>query len=265
MLKIPKISCLTVTKNRFDLLINSISCYRNQSYSNKQLVIVSQSDPYTNSLIEDYTKDQSDIIFVTASESKSLGALRNLSIELATGELLCQWDDDDISHPHRLATQYSTLDNNTVACLYTQHLKYFTETNELYWIDWSQEKSLSSRYLPGTVMFRKKIYSKFRGVFYPEYGRQSNKEEDMCALNKLIQSGAIADVNQGYQYIYVYHGKNVYDIKHHQLVLDKVVMNAIDLQKKSRLINETLKAGNFSTVNVRSLEERAFVYARETN
>ena len=42
-------------------------------------------------------------------------------------------------------------------------------------------------------------------------------------------------------------------------------MNAVDLQRNSHLINETLKAGNFQTVNVRSLEERAFVYARETN
>ena len=265
MLKLPKISCLTVTKNRFDLLIKSISCYRNQSYSNKELIIVSQSDQSTNDRIRAYLKDQPDVLFVTVSESKSLGLLRNLSVELATGELLCQWDDDDISHPHRLATQYSMLDTYSVACLYTQHLKYFANTNELYWIDWSQESLPLHRFLPGTVMFRKKIYSKFHGMFYPEHGRQSSKEEDMCVLNKLMKSGDVVDVNKGYQYIYVYHGQNVYDIRHHQLVFDKVVMNAVDLQRNSHLINETLKAGNFQTVNVRSLEERAFVYARETN
>ena len=39
----------------------------------------------------------------------SLGELRNRSVELAQGHLVCQWDDDDRSHPMRLSVQVAAL------------------------------------------------------------------------------------------------------------------------------------------------------------
>jgi hypothetical protein len=35
----------------------------------------------------------------------TLGTLRGLSLDVATGEIVCQWDDDDCHHPDRILHQ----------------------------------------------------------------------------------------------------------------------------------------------------------------
>ena len=261
----PKISCLTVTEGRFDLLKKSIQCYLKQTYKNKELVIASQGTDDVNDKIESYIKEllRKDIKFFRARRELSLGAMRNLSIELAVGSVLCQWDDDDLYDPFRLATQYHLLQQpNISASIYQQHLKFFLPTREIYWVDWSIEYPENRRYLCGTAMFRKSVHDHYDNFLYPEVGPQSNKEEDWNVLDRLIEIGKIAPVIDGNQYIYVYHGNNVYDINHHKLVLDKKVMNQSELLKNKKIITDTLKSVGVENVMIRDNEGIAFKHDR---
>lgn len=253
MFDVPKISCLTVTNNRPEMLRRAIDCYDRQTYPNKELVILSQSD----SEVKQIAESRQDILFVRSIGEKSLGALRNLTIELATGPILCQWDDDDVYHPYRLATQFKALNaHQAVASAYTQFLKYFQGENKAYWADWSQEMQMSHRYLPGTIMFRRNAASRFGGFFYPESGDQSKKEEDLNVLEKLIRVGWVAPVMEGHQYMYVHHGENVYDDRHHRLALTKIVLDVDVLRDKATLIEQTTAA--LGSIKVCSLTEEAF-------
>jgi hypothetical protein len=65
---------------------------------------------------------------------------------------------------------------------------------------------------------------------------------------------------QGHQYIYRYHGKNVYNLAHHELVLDKVVMKPSDLLANRRLLEDTFKSVGLHEAIVRDRESVAFHY-----
>lgn len=266
--QLPLITCVCVTKNRPNLLQRSIECYLRQTYPNKKLVVVSQGDEKNNNFTLKYLKEinRPDILFVEAPSMLTLGAMRNVSIELATGEIICQWDDDDVYHPERLITQYKALisDSRNVASLYSDFLKYFSNSQELYWCDWSKESEYSHRFLCGSIMFYKSLFHMWEN-FYPERGSQSGREEDLHVLEKLISKGSIAPVAAGYQYIYVYHGINTYDLDHHKLTLDirwgKKVYNKQQLIENKNSINESLFYLDLSNqIYVKSLDELAFIY-----
>lgn len=264
MFKLPKISCLTVTNGRFEWLKRTIRCYVNQTYSNKELVILSQGNKEINRLISDYIRiiGRDDILFFECSPTMSLGAMRNLSIEISSGEILCQWDDDDYSHPRRMVNQYHhLLKGNVSASVYTQHLKYYYQTGDIYWIDWSIEKNLFEKFLPGTIMFRKNIFHKMKNLAYPEIGLKSIKEEDLCFLQNILKTDIINPVEAGNQYIYTYHGLNTYKLEHHNFVLAKKVLEKEELLKRKDLLIETLRLVQIDRpVKIRSLKEVAFEY-----
>ena len=263
MFKVPKISCLMVTEGRVELLKKSVYCYTQQTYPNKELIIASQGDSEQNNQIGAFVESlqRKDIQFIEAPSSLSLGAMRNLSIELSTGSIVCQWDDDDLFHPFRLVDQYHALLNGGIASLYSQHLKYFVESQRLYWVDWSIEHPDWRRYLCGTIMFRKQHFHMLNNMFYPEVGSQSDREEDMNVLIRLSKLGKLVGVNKGYQYIYVFHGKNVYDQAHHELVLKKRVLDAETLLSHKELLLKTFDLVKLdSSFKVCSLEEEVFEY-----
>jgi len=69
----------------------------------------------------------------------------------------------------------------------------------------------------------------------------------------------------GHQYIYVYHGSNTYDLKHHNYTLDtssgKKVYSSEELIANKKLLTETFELTNIDTnLFVSSLDECAFIY-----
>ena len=263
MFAIPKISCLMVTTGRTEMIRRSTECFLKQTYPHKELIVLSQGNNIVNDKIANYFEslNRKNIQFIRAPECLSLGAMRNLSIELSTGTVLAQWDDDDFHHPLRLTTQYSALNQQgVVASLYMEHLKFFETTGEIYWIDWSLEIGEDRRYLPGTAMFPKSVFYRFDNLLYPESGRQSSREEDWNVLQKFCSLGKIAPVRAGYQYIYTFHGNNTYWLEHHKYVLKKRVYDEKNLLGHKKLIINSLELCNTGPANVCSLNGPVFAY-----
>ena len=263
-----KISCLTVTTGRLELLEKSVHCYVQQTYDNKELVVLSQGTEEMNQKISDYLRslNRSDIIFQEAPPSLSLGAMRNASVELATGSIMCQWDDDDLYHPDRIMTQYKHLmsDRRNVGCAYSSFLKFFAKTKKLYWCDWSGEGTELTRLLCGAVMFHKRIFHEFGSLIYPQEGDQCHVEEDLNVLQKLFMTGRVAPVNKANHYFYVYHGENTYDLEHHELTLltnsGKVVLDEESLLAHRDILEDTFSVVGIEECAVCSKEEIAFTY-----
>src|SRR4029077_16807917 len=103
----PKISCLMITRGDLYPARFAIACYQRQNYRNRELVIVCEQ---RNSALANWVATQDEpSIRLFETDPAPIGALRNLSIAMAEGDLLCQWDDDDLCHPTRLFVQYSHL------------------------------------------------------------------------------------------------------------------------------------------------------------
>jgi glycosyltransferase involved in cell wall biosynthesis len=213
-----KISCLTVTLDRLDLLKKSIQCFCDQTYLSKELVIVSDGKKEFKNAVRDHVHalERKDIklVFLEASHY-TLGMLRNISMEAAEGDIICQWDDDDMYHPERLACQVECmLRKQAQACFLTDQLCYFSVSNKLYWVDWCSGGQRNS-IIPGTMMMFKK-----KQIRYPESGAFAKAGEDTIFFNKINISMKIARLsNCGYLYVYTYHGKNTYQQQHHMRLI----------------------------------------------
>lgn len=264
--EIPKVSCLTVTTGRLEHIKRAVHCYLIQTYPNREMVLLSQGED--NEPIAEFIRslNRDDIIFQTAPSSLTLGAMRNASVELATGSVMCQWDDDDLYHPDRIRTQYRALhsDNRNTASAYSAFLKYFKNTGEVYWCDWSGEGTELSQLLCGAVMFYKRVFHEYGSLIYPQEGAQCHVEEDLNVLEKLFLAGNVAPVREGHHYVYAYHGENTYDLEHHKLTLltnsGKVIMDKENLLKRRDLLNETFGLIQMDSCTIRSLDDEAFTY-----
>ncbi len=214
---LPKISCLLVTKDRLVCVKQAIDCYVAQDYPNRELVIVSEGDPFYRDAIARYIKglDREDIRLVYAgNDPNTLGRARNLAMDEATGDLLCQWDDDDLYAPKRLSTQADELiARKADASCFTDQLQLFVEARELYWVDWKQPYLAPIHQLiPGTLMMHRDVNAR-----YPEVGECAVRGEDSHFLEQIATTGSIAPLSgAGYLYVYTYHGVNTFDENHHR-------------------------------------------------
>jgi glycosyltransferase involved in cell wall biosynthesis len=111
----PLISCVMVSRGHRYPAAFAMECYRRQTYANRELIVVSvRPEPELAALIEEMADPS--IKFVAAAPA-SLGELRNISIAQASGELICQWDDDDLSASDRLDIQTAALaQSHSTAC-----------------------------------------------------------------------------------------------------------------------------------------------------
>jgi glycosyltransferase involved in cell wall biosynthesis len=265
----PLISCVMVTAGRVEHVKRSVACYLQQTYAPRDLVILSQGGENENAAIQVFLDQvgRKDILFFPASPCLSLGALRNLACEIATGELVCQWDDDDLYHPVRMMTQYRAIisESRGVASAYSAFLKCFADSGEVYWCNWYGEGRPLSRLLPGSVMFYKKYFYEAGSKLYPEVGPQCHVEEDLNVLGKLFAYGKVVPILDGLHYLYIYHGNNTYHLAHHRLAIlttsGKLVMSVEELLQNRLVLENTLQVmGLTQPLKVRSLEGDAFIW-----
>jgi len=205
------ISCLTVTREgKLEDLRRAVRCFDYQTITEREMVIVHDGsddlDAGIRSLVAEYP--DSDIKIERVEPGRSLGALRNLSVERCSYDLVCQWDDDDLYHPRRLEVQLGELRSQGADfCFFTDQLHYFEPTGEMYWDDWTVEVYPMSL-IQGTMLgYRDRLGA------YPDLARG----EDTPVVKDLVRRGCrVARLEErGYLYIYVYNERNAWDVRHH--------------------------------------------------
>lgn len=96
----PLVSCLMPTRGKAatqpHVINEAIHSFVNQDYPNKELVILNDNPGHKL-----WTSVPNVRVINWDTFFQSLGAKRNTLIELAAGEILLQWDDDDYSLPNR--------------------------------------------------------------------------------------------------------------------------------------------------------------------
>src|SRR5262245_49903639 len=235
----PMISCLMVTRQRLAMAKRAIDDFAAQDYEPRQLVIVSDGHEEHDAL-RDYARAacRSDVA-ITAVErgSMPLGQLRNLAIDLAAGDIICQWDDDDLSHPRRLSMQCARMcEEGASACFLTDHLHLMAHDRSLYWCDWTRPRGMPlwTATVPSTLMCDKRSAGR-----YPESGPTSRRSEDAAFTRSLLKRCSVATLSGcGWLYVYVFHGANTWDASHHLRIVRATGMDADDLrQRRSELLD----------------------------
>ena len=196
--ELPRISCLMVTKNRSSLAQRAIRCFQQQTYQNRELLIVDDGEDDT---LKEWTKELHDdrIVYVRLpAENQTLGELRNIAVERASGTYVTQWDDDDLSDPERLHIQLAVIHSlQTDAC--------FLERQQIWWPE-SRRFTISSRRMwEGSFVCAK--------AELPPYPAQP-QGEDTPVIEHIVRNGRIALLDLPQLYTYIFHGANTFDAEH---------------------------------------------------
>lgn len=151
---------------------------------------------------------------VAVEPGSALGTLRNVSLDAAVGDIVCQWDDDDCYHPDRILRQVEQMTRQgAVACFLTDHLQLLEPDGLLYWLDWTLNAREEKEYrlFPPTVMMVKD--NRFR---YVETGPRAHLGEDLALAADLCRQVPVATMSGvGWLYLYNFHGGNTCSKEHH--------------------------------------------------
>ena len=107
----PKISVIVPTRSRAHLLSRLIEIFDQQTWTNKELLILDDT-PQGQQEIETLQAQHQHIQLWHISQTKSIGAKRNQLIEQAEGDLIAHFDDDDFYAPTYLEVMANNLLEN---------------------------------------------------------------------------------------------------------------------------------------------------------
>jgi glycosyltransferase involved in cell wall biosynthesis len=217
----PKVDCLMACKpqrKKLAYLRASLECFERQTFEGcRLLVLLNNGEPEeTERTIEELRRfrDRARIEWEVVKTQVTLGAARNLLVSRATADLICQWDDDDFSHPWRVELQARALELAGGDVSLISHVTHLIAADRKAAIcDWTR---LPYRGHPATPLLRRSS-----SVPYSAEGPFSHGLEDGDMLERLLREGGkiVPIPFMGYTYIYNYHGSNIWDEAHHRGLL----------------------------------------------
>jgi glycosyltransferase involved in cell wall biosynthesis len=188
------ISCLMVTRGDIRLISSALHCFDLQTYPNKELVIVyDDKDSSVAQFIEQRRMANVKLVYVEGR--RSLGELRNISIQKASGPIVCQWDDDDLYGMDRLRIQAGILIKSRLSAVFLKR-----------WLIWWPAKEIlaisSKRIWEGSMLSWKHCIPS-----YPHIVRG----EDTVMVAQLRKTNRIGLLDMPSLYCYVMHSNNTWD------------------------------------------------------
>ncbi len=193
-----RVSCLTITRNRLDLLKRAVGCFQSQSHASRELIVVDDGEDATREFIQGL-RDSRISYFRPVREGLTLGELRNMALSLATGNYVMQWDDDDWYHPDRIKAQLAALlETGSEMCVLERWTLAWPERGLFQWSKRRPWEGSMLALRSGLPTYPPAKIGEDAGFF-----RQCvDKEMRICALDR-------PDL-----YIYVVHGRNTYGDDH---------------------------------------------------
>jgi glycosyltransferase involved in cell wall biosynthesis len=247
------ISALMVTQPaRLALARCAIGDFLAQTYAARELVIVHDGDSAHDTALLHGLPETVPVRVHRAPSGSTLGALRNLSVDAARGTFVCQWDDDDRYHPQRLALQSDALSAaDANFCFLSDQLHWFPARGEMFWDDWNREP-YPFNVVQGTLFARRECMPRYRAIA---------RGEDTSLLIEIFRRGdPIARVrDNGWCYVYVYHGANVFAAEHHHAISQTKRLRIAALMQREQRLRERLSEYRPGFGAVRFPHEAGFI------
>jgi O-antigen biosynthesis protein len=199
----PLASCIMPTRDRTDWMLQAIHFFERQDYSERELIIVDDS---ARNFAASVPSDPR-IRYIHLSQRLSISAKRNVACELAKGEIIIHWDDDDWYAPNRISEQVEPIIQNCADITGLFDTRFFDLE---HWTFWSCTPELHRRLFVldvhgGTLAFRRTLFGHL--VRYPN----KSLREDADFLRRVIERGArLARVRNDGLFLYVRHGTNAW-------------------------------------------------------
>lgn len=207
---LPLVSALCCTRERPEQLERALECFMAQTYPRRELVVVHRTDdPATREVLARYAHEPTIVsVLIRPEEQRSLGDLRNRSIEASRGEYFCVWDDDDWYHPERIRLQLAAARDHEQDASLLGHLLIF---------DRASERAHFSRFRlwePSLLARRAAIDERVR--YAP-----LDRAEDTYLVKALVEQRRVIPVIEPSLYIYQVHSQNTSNREHFRRLLEQ--------------------------------------------
>ena len=104
------VSVITPVYNAEKVIKKTLESVFKQTYENIEIVLVDdQSTDRSATIIKEYQKEHSEIIYFLQPENKGAGSARNKALELAKGQYVAFLDADDLWKPEKIKKQVALL------------------------------------------------------------------------------------------------------------------------------------------------------------
>ena len=212
----PPVTCIMVTGHRAERLEyarQAAVSWAWQTYKPKRLVILNTNPDEVSVITPDLAECLEDCYgidpFTQIAEhiwpwanDRTLGNLRNLAFQLADTDCVVQWDDDDVSHPGRLAYQVRHWREHTAVVF--MHESHVSERTGEMVIATAEHWGCGG--FPGTLMVDRRDAG-----LYPH----DRKAEDTVLVERLRRSGSLISLdNPPTLYVRRWTGFNTWDEAH---------------------------------------------------
>ena len=204
-----------VTRNRVKLARRAVQCFAQQTWTNKELVIIDDGTEDYEPILAPYRGDHEiRYLQIDDDESVKLGGLRNMAIEESRGDVLIQWDDDEWYHPDRIRLQVEALDGGVDGGLDASVLAAtLVHLDVPEFLEHPFHTRAEGRMTPGTIAHRR------TDVRYPNL----SKGEDAVYIERLREAGKVGVVPHPHTHLFIrcFHGTNTWDLNHFHGALKK--------------------------------------------
>jgi glycosyltransferase involved in cell wall biosynthesis len=125
----PVVSCIMPTANRQKYIPFAIKHFLAQDYDFKELIIIDDG----RESIERLLPKEDNIKYNYSLKVKSVGTKRNLACDIATGDIIVHWDDDDWYAPDWLSRQVDILRSSAADICGIEHVNFYSTITDTLW------------------------------------------------------------------------------------------------------------------------------------
>ena len=150
------VSCILPTHNRRAFLPLALEYFRQQDYSDRELIVI--DDGSDN--VQDLIPADSRIRYFRLDRRQSVGAKRNLACRHAVGDIILHWDDDDWAAPWRISYQVSQLLETGAQICGLNRILYYQPAKNLAWEYRYPENSAQPWVGGNTLCYRKSFWQR---------------------------------------------------------------------------------------------------------
>jgi len=216
----PKVTCICITNcKKVNLLRRAINCFKAQTYSNKELLVVyANNDIDTkNLLLEEKDVNIKNCIFPSSIKT-SYGAIKYHALTLCDGDFICMWDDWDWHHQNRLEIQINSIILTGKPASILVNILFYDNYHKISYLS-------DMKMWENTLVFHKSLMN-YVGFF------DIKMNEDNNQIRFLINNNFLHPIIMPQMYIYVYNTKRIWS----RMQFDKILLSSLKLKKESTIV-----------------------------
>jgi len=148
----PFVTCIMPTYNRRQYVPQAIHYFQRQEYQSCELLVLDDGEDRVPDLVPDDVR----IRYMPLDKRMVLGAKRNLACEMARGQIIVHWDDDDWIAPWRVLYQVEVLQSTGASLCGAARQLYYDPTRDRAWL--YEYPAAQKRWMAGNTLCYHKTF-----------------------------------------------------------------------------------------------------------